>query len=447
MFKPCLLLAGLIITAQLVNAQNNKKIPHRLFQLSLAPALGTNGTQPGSYINHFSLNLTSGYSLGNKGIEVGIFSNLNEEITRGFQFAGIANITGGNAFARLNPRQIGRNKLEGFEANLYGGQFAGILNLVETNVFGSQIAGLSNISRGGLFGLQVAGFSNTVKKYSFGVQIAGISNASVQAMDGVQLAGLLNFTKGQLMGAQIGTINIAGEIEGKNSLMNSDMTAWQIGIINKSKKMNGFQIGLINIGAPMQGTQVGLINIYSGGKDVGTKDGTSIGLLNFGDTYNLKVYTDELFLTNYSWISGTLKNARLRQKPFSIYVMNEISFGYNPKLFDNDGNAYSLGYSFNYWIFNRSEVPGMSEYRFLEIGLGAKHLQKANTKLDQINPLATGKLAFGSKMHRKISGLYLFGAITYNYSFERNATVTESFIAKKADAAQWVGYQVGLLVH
>ncbi len=431
-----------------VEAQlTSNRIPHRLFHLSITPGFGTNGIQPGSYVNHFSLNLTSGYSLGNKGIEIGGISNLNVEITRGFQFAGLVNLTGGNAFAGMNNKEVQSKKLGGFEANLIGGQFAGILNLVENNVFGAQFSGLANISRNALFGLQIAGLSNTVKKFTFGVQIAGLSNSTVGAIDGIQISSLLNFTQGQLQGVQFGSINNAGFIEGKNSALAGSSTGLQVGLLNLAHKMNGFQIGLVNFGGQMQGTQIGLMNFYRSGKEVGTKDGTSIGLLNIGQTLNLKVFTDDFFYTNYSLITGNGKNFRIKSDRYTTYIMNEISLGYNPKLINNDGNSYGLGYGVNYMVFNRSPIPVMNEFRYLETGVSFKHYQDANVKLDRLNPIISIKVSYGSKLSYKLGGYYLFGAITFNKWFGSNELTTESIVPKPTDANNWMGYQVGLLIH
>ncbi|HEY0770583.1 MAG TPA: hypothetical protein VGD31_09645, partial [Sphingobacteriaceae bacterium] len=62
----------------------------RLFQLSLAPALSTNGMNSEGFNNYISFNLTSGVSSETYLLEIGTFSNLNVLGTRGLQVAGIA---------------------------------------------------------------------------------------------------------------------------------------------------------------------------------------------------------------------------------------------------------------------------------------------------------------------------------------------------------------------
>jgi hypothetical protein len=40
---------------------------------------------------------------------------------------------------------------------------------------------------------------------------------------------------------------LTSTIDGKNSVLTDKPTAWQVGAINRSKKMNGTQVGLINL--------------------------------------------------------------------------------------------------------------------------------------------------------------------------------------------------------
>lgn len=194
----CLSLFIFLISTCAVRGQENKRKIYykRLFQFSLAPGVGSNGLNPGSYINYISLNLSSGYSAANELIEIGVLSNLQTDYARGLQIAGLINITGGNAFAAMSEKEKQSKVKAGFEANLYGAQFSGVANIVVTNGFGIQCSGGINLVKNALFGMQIAGISNTVMNYSFGVQIAGLYNSSARAMDGVQIGSLFNFTNG-----------------------------------------------------------------------------------------------------------------------------------------------------------------------------------------------------------------------------------------------------------
>ena len=113
----------------------------RTFQVSLVPGLGTNGMHPGGYHNYFSLNLTGGYSASTYLLEVGVLSNFNTEETRGLQIAGLANLTGANAFAGMQRPERAEKTRKGFEANLSGLQISGLSNVVLNNVFRGQVTG------------------------------------------------------------------------------------------------------------------------------------------------------------------------------------------------------------------------------------------------------------------------------------------------------------------
>lgn len=97
--------AGLLLLS-LTGIAQPKKPDEKIVQVSLVPGIGTNGLHPGGFTNVFSVNLTSGYSKATLFLEVGVISNLNEEKTRGLQLAGLANLTGANAFAGLTEKEI-----------------------------------------------------------------------------------------------------------------------------------------------------------------------------------------------------------------------------------------------------------------------------------------------------------------------------------------------------
>ena len=62
------------------------------FQLSFAPGLGTNGTQSHLKVNRFSFNIIGGRSKGNISFEFGGIFNINTELTKGLQMAGIETV-------------------------------------------------------------------------------------------------------------------------------------------------------------------------------------------------------------------------------------------------------------------------------------------------------------------------------------------------------------------
>jgi hypothetical protein len=419
--------------------------PERIFQFSLVPGIGTNGFHPGSYTNYFSLNLTGGFSNSNRIFELGLFSNLNVSETRGLQIAGLANLTGANAFAKLAPKEVEKKVNGGFEANLHGWQIGGMINRVLNNVFGAQWTGGVNHASGALFGWQLAGLGNTVHKYSFGVQLAGLWNTSRVSMDGVQAAALLNFTEGGLFGLQLGAVNYADFTQGIHSMDVTGSWGTQIGLINRAARMNGFQFGLINIAGPSQGTQVGLINIYKRGQTANTKDGTAIGLINVGELRHVAVFADELFATNYEVATGNRKNGRITTAPVTKSIENSLI--YSRGNWHTPG-VWAVGYGLKKNFWNRSAAPGRTEYRFIGAGAEVLHVNPERGKfLRDWNLITRLKLQAGTRIHPKLFGVYLFGTVTANYANDLQGIASERFEKSDRAAVIWPGFSAGVLLH
>ena len=422
----------------------------RIFQLSLTPGISTNGMHPAGYSNYFSLNLTSGYSSANYLFEIGVVSNLNMMETRGLQFAGIANLTGANAFAGLNLKEIDKKKKEGFETNLSGAQLSGAANIVLNNVFGWQATGGVNLAKGALMGFQLAGISNTVYKYSFGVQLAGAYNVSAESMDGVQVAGLFNITKGGLYGFQLSLYNRIGFTEGKNSFENKDPTGVQIGLVNlATKHMNGFQIGLVNISNRMQGTQIGLVNIYKNGKVPQTRNGTSIGLVNLdGAAAYVAVYASDIFYTNYEFATGTIKNGRITEDRRFKQIQNSLIYSRDLG-FLSDRERWAIGYGLKKMFFNKSLLPGMTNFNFYSFGIDWMHINHQRKKLTkELSLLARPTVSMGSRFNPKNKNFFFFAAVSYNMYFSKSGRSVNGLIESGGTAKRqhWPGFSCGVLV-
>lgn len=431
-------------------AQRDVPVKDRIFQLSLIPALGTNGLHPSSFNNYFSINLSSGYSASNLLFELGVVSNLNVNRTSGLQIAGVANITGGNAFGGVTKKEREEKTKSGFSPYLSGGQFSGLTNIVLGNVYGVQFTGGINLDKGALLGLQVSGIGNIVYKYSFGVQLSGLFNVSEVSFSGVQIAGLSNYTKGEMTGIQLGLLNQAGNIEGKNSFDNTQPTGFQIGLINFSKKMNGFQFGLINFAKQSQGTQIGLINFYKGGKQIDTKDGTAIGLVNLGDLTYVSVYTNELFGLNYEISTGTRKNGRVKLDKRNVYVTNALIFSHS----SFNETEWGLGYGLKKMFFNRSELPGQAESKFIGCGIDVEHINEEKGKITKnLNLLSRLKIMAGTRIAPKLFGVNCFAALSFNTFLTDNENSIKPNVlsstrkVKNMTLEYWPGLSVGLLFH
>lgn len=430
-----------------VSASAQQRSFTRIFQFSLAPAISTNGMHSEGYNNYFSLNLTSGVSSENHILEIATFSNLNVLETRGLQIAGIANVTGGNAFSRMLPKEIERKKREGFEANLSGAQFSGVVNLVLNNVFGWQATGGVNVAKGALHGFQLSGISNTVYRWTFGLQVAGLYNVSRESMDGVQIAGLFNVTEGGLFGVQTSLVNRAGFINGINSFDSNDPTGVQLGIVNMARSMDGYQIGLVNIAGPMKGTQIGLINMYRHGKDPQTKNGTAIGLINIGAAGYFSVYGSDLFPVNIEIASGTLKNGRIPTEAYGKFVQNGLIYSNSGWL--SDRQNWALGYGLKKFYFNRSLQPGYNHFRFIAFGVDLLHINHIEKKITKnLSLVSRPTIMAGSRFHPKNKRYFFFAAAAYNFYTSRSGRSINTLLEpKSADTfSHWPGFSGGILI-
>jgi hypothetical protein len=435
------------ICSTLTFSQSRKK-QLKLFHFSLSPGISTNGVHGSDKTNEFSFNFTSGYTGATNFLELALISNANELKTRGLQVAGLVNVTGINAYKGLSEKEIDQKYRSGFEANMIGAQFSGLINSVLSNAYGWQATGGVNIVRNALFGFQLAGLSNVVYKYSFGFQLAGLTNTSYQSMDGVQMATLSNYTDGGLYGLQLSLFNRAGFIEGKNGYENSDYTGWQIGLVNKAKeRMNGYQIGLVNIGGRMQGTQIGLINIYRRGKEIGTRDGTAIGLINIGDFGHLSVYNSELFPFNIEIATGNRKNGRILETNKNKYVLNSLIYSKGSNWLVDKDAQWALGYALRKYNFNRSQRPGMNELWFYAYGISIQQLNEAKKKLTkELNLISKPELLIGSRIIPKNSSIYFFALFSWNaYLHKDNAeqVTTDS----EVNFDNWPGFSIGVMAH
>ncbi len=440
----------LFLDTSILFAQKNAVIKERFFQFSIVPGLGTNGMQPGSFANYFSINLTSGYSASTLLFEVSPISNLNTNNTRGLQIAGLANLTGANAFGGLSKKDKELKLKNGFSSFLSGAQISALTNVVVDDAFGTQFTGGVNLVKGALIGLQVSAISNIVYKYSFGVQTSGLFNVSVSSIDGLQIAALSNYTEGGLYGLQLGFLNQAGETEGKNSYDNTQPTGVQVGIINKTKKMNGFQIGLVNIAKRSQGTQIGFINIYKKGEQQETRDGTAIGLLNFGSLDYASVYANELFGLNYEISTGNQKNSRVKLDPSNVIVTNALIYSHQ----SYHDESWGVGYGLKKIFTNRSSLPGATNSRFFSYGIDLQHINLNRGEVTrELSLLTRLKVMAGKRIAPKLFGINWYASISLNgYWTDSENSIAPDFISSSAMVGHtileyWPGFSLGLLFH
>lgn len=178
------------VARQIIHRQNlDADTLYRPFQISLFPYIGTNHRLSSHVVNHLSVNIFMGTSLGVTGLELGGFINLIRADVRGGQFAGFGNFVG---------------------RNVYGFQVAGFINRTKGEVNGGQIAGFGNVTRRDFAGIQAAGFYNKIDGNANRViQMAGFSNRAGDLWYGLQIAGFINHARHVTNSLQIGVINTA----------------------------------------------------------------------------------------------------------------------------------------------------------------------------------------------------------------------------------------------
>jgi hypothetical protein len=233
---------------------------HRRTQWSVVPYLGNNGGLSGAIVNDYSLNLTVGYSKGNRILELAGLGNINRSDVSGIQLAPIFNIVGGK---------------------MTGLQIAGILN--RTNV---------------LKGIQLSGLTNSTDKIlRGGLQMALLNNHAKNSNGGFQAAPIVNKNKNGRIGGQISMItNVA------------DTTNFQVGFINSATHLRGLQIGLINVNDTLSGVVLGLINVIKKGYN-------AFEIANFDGQFTRFAFKTGIpsFYTNY--VASIKNDSSIRSKP------------------------------------------------------------------------------------------------------------------------------------
>ncbi len=434
----------LLFSAQLAIGQSRSAYKEKILHLGILPGLGTNGINPGEIDNVFAFTLFTGYNHSTKYLEINGLSGFNTGSSSGIHISGLANFLGGNGQAGKSFKEKRKEIRSGYETNLTGLQFSGLLNFVRSNTFGAQFTLGINITANYLIGSQVGGVFNYVKKFTIGTQVSAIGNYSKRSMTGVQVAILFNATQGRYAGVQLGAINHAGVIGNIKGPSPDLGTAIQIGLLNTSGNMGGWQIGLVNIGKRVTGTQIGLINIFKNGKSIDYKDGPAFALLNFGFYANPRAYISELFLSNFGWVTGKPINSRVRSASRIVYSYNEIVYSTNY----DQGKDISWGVSYKAGItsFSKLTSGGISNYfGFMgEIG----HVNWRDVEGTKINLRYSVLLEAGIRLSKKLDFVYPFISVSYNYLPDTKGATTEFLVQHVGNnGIVWPGYAFGIMFH
>ncbi len=226
---------GVIATKIQRHLANVKLGEQRPIQLSLLPAVGTNGLLSGKITNNVSLNIIAGLAYGVKGVELGGAINIIRQNVSGFQAGGLGNYVGGD---------------------IKGAQAAGALNVTLGSTTGAQLAGAINVNIEDITGLQAAGMLNQMSGKFKGLQAAGMGNWAGEVR-GMQTAGMINYAWDPVHGVQLaGMVNYARD----------HVHGLQLSLFNYTYTLSGVQIGLVNIvNDSRKSVSIGLINIVKNG--------------------------------------------------------------------------------------------------------------------------------------------------------------------------------------
>ncbi len=451
-FKKLLFLISSVLTVTTLKAQNTQNVQYSFINLGLVPGLSTAGPDPGNYYHNISLNLFTGYSRGTYWFEISGISSENIDRTYGFQFSGLANLTGVNLFQGVKPKDIQKEIYNGNYATLNGLQFSSLINYIRGGGSGGQMTAGINVVQEMMTGVQISGLSNYSSIEMTGAQLSLISNISSGSTLGVQAGGLLNYTKNELAGFQLGAINLADNMQGKNSLSDDHSTGFQIGIFNRAKVMNGLQAGVINVAGNCRGTQIGLVNFYSASYKAGKRYGTAIGLLNFGLNASFRYYYDETFPFNIALGTGNSKNSAILERMKTKYVMNQFLYR---KSSIGKSDYHAFGWLFEEQLYHHTPDPKdpYEEFYFYSGGIGLSNVFYKSED-PGLNLLAELNITGGSRISTKIPGIYIIGFIDLNYYYNNNGKslapekFSRSFNEEGATRIRemWPGYGIGIQI-
>jgi hypothetical protein len=302
------------------NMQDTVHEEKRPMQLSFVYPLGTSWIYSFRYTYNFSLNVIGGVTGKIKGAEFASVFNVNNNSVRGFQAAGVFNLTGIRSQSE-NSRNVQFAGAFNFTGVGRSTQFAGGVNIADTGNFQAsaavniakksnlQMTGGVNVTSNGK--VQVSGVTNVASesvcqitagvnitkqgKFQLGIiNLTGVHSQSESSRD-VQFAGAFNVTRVGRSTQFAGGVNIAdtGNFQASAAVniakkSNVQMTGGvnvtsngkvQIsGVVNVASesvcqitaginitKKGKFQLGIINIRDTADGVSLGVINIVKRG--------------------------------------------------------------------------------------------------------------------------------------------------------------------------------------
>ncbi|MBN2281249.1 MAG: hypothetical protein JXQ65_11780 [Candidatus Marinimicrobia bacterium] len=168
----------------------------------------------------------------------------------GLQLGLIANSVSGD-FLGLDATGI----YSGIKGNFAGYQTSGIVGKIEGEVTGIQESGIYSYAGGNFLGIQNTGIAGKIAGDLQGLQLSGIVSTAEEVRGG-QFSGIVNNAKDVVGLQHSGIVNNALDVTGVQAA----------GIINNAGHVRGVQVGLINRSKKLDGIALGLINISDEGR-------------------------------------------------------------------------------------------------------------------------------------------------------------------------------------
>lgn len=367
------------------------------FSVSFVPNVSIGGLMGGDIITNCSLNIIAGRYAKLRGVEFGSVLNWETEEVTGAQFSGVANF------------------LE--HGDLTGVQVAGVFNYVSRDtIIGGQIGNINYVG-GKVKGGQI-GNVNYVGNSVNGLQIGNI-NYVANSINGPQI-GNINYTGDSIYGVQIGTVNYV------NYAGSNVNTGAQIGVVNVGGEIVGAQIGVVNIARKVRGTQIGVVNYAD------EMSGAPVGIFSFvrKGQIHLDVWASDTSMANIALKTGTR------------HVYSILAAGYQPSL-DDDPYRWSTGIGIG------GHIPFGSKFVNVEVlSFDINENNENEAWTDDLHMINKLRLIGGWQVN---SGLSVFAGLTLNVFVSQfndgDHIAWESFFDYDGDdtcVRMWPGFVAGV---
>ncbi len=307
---------------------------------------------------YFNIGFASNYpSLS--GVGINVISSTTHYHSKGFQLAGLVNITGIHAGG---VQLSGIANVTGRNSN--GVVLSGLMNVNGGSLNGIALSGIGNITGKNTHGLIIGGLINIANGQSGGMLLSGIANVSKQAQNGVMISGLMNASGNTVRGLQLTSLlNAAGEANNGVQLaalgnINTLNRGLQLGICNFSAKNKGAQIGITNLsGEGKKGLQFGFVNLSADSL------ARQIGCINITPRTQIQLLIS----------SGNLNKANLAVRFKNRYTYTELGGGAYYFDLDHDVSASAFYRAGIYYpLLSRLEISADAGFYHIET-LDNKH--------------------------------------------------------------------------